>query len=640
LIYCISAATYTVDEDISNVTFAGIDNTSPAPHNGTYSDFSTSVTPGNIAPGGTYPISITEIDDAASYYSGYCEVYIDFNRDGVFTEPGEVVFGGSYTSIATTTLTGTVIVPASATLGNTRMRVVVMEGGTASSVLPCGTYGYGETEDYTITIAPVIHNDAGVISIIEPDYIQSEASLVPVIAEIKNFGTDTLYSIPMEYTHNANPVVNYTWTGILFPGNTTTVTLPDLTVAAGLNDICVKTVLSLDSNTFNDEKCSQFYGLPPFTMFEDDMEDGTMLYTDAPALWQHGVPTATTINTAHSPDSVWATVLAGNYPNSATGFIYTPSMSFFGINDAYLTFYYWIDAEENLDGGYVQYSNNNGTTWASLGDINDPIGYNWFDSYASGTPGWTINSGGWTPAFIKLDAVAGYSTVKFRFGFKSNSSTTYNGFAIDDIKILAPAVAIDAGVVDVVSPVGATQTGVQTTVQVRIENFGTDTLHSIPLAYRLNTGYPPQNGTWTGTLNPGDTTTYTFTQKYPGPAVDYSLCSYTLLSGDPYKSNDTTCVDLTLVGIEDISQSGVVLMQNIPNPASAQTEISFTLPEPGNCVITLRNTLGEQILSTQLSGQTGKNTFGFDVSNLEQGIYFYTLEYKDVVLTRRLSVIQ
>ncbi len=640
LVYCTSAATYTADEDLGNVTFAGINNTSPSPHNGTYTNYSVSVAPGNIAPGGTYPISVTIVDDAASYYTGYCEVYIDYNQDGTFAEPGEVVFGGSYPALASATITGTVIVPSTVTIGNTRMRVVVTENGTASSVLPCGTYNYGETEDYTITIAPVLHNDAGVIAITEPDYIQSESSLIPVIVNVKNFGSDTIYSIPIEYTHNSNPVVTYTWTGTLFPDNTTSVTLPDLTVAAGLNDICVKTVLLLDSNTFNDEKCSQFYGLPPFTMFEDDIEDGTILYTDAPALWQHGKPTASVINTAHSPDSAWATILAGNYPNSASGFIYTPTMSFFGINDAYLTFYYWIHAQENLDGGYVQYSTNNGTTWASLGGINDPEGYNWFDSYASTTPGWTKNTGGWTPAFIKLDAVAGFSSVKFRFGFKSNSTTTYNGFAIDDIKILAPNVAIDAGIVDVITPTGTTQTGVQTSVQVRIKNFGTDTLNSIPLAYRLNTGYPPQNGTWTGTLLPDSTATFTFTQTYSGPAIDYTLCAYTLLSGDPYKTNDTTCVDLTLVGIEDMTQNGVVLMQNIPNPTSAQTEISFTLPEPGNCVITLRNTLGEQILSTQMSGQTGKNTFNFDASNLEQGIYFYTLEYKEVVLTRRLSVIR
>ncbi|MPN05376.1 hypothetical protein SDC9_152626 [bioreactor metagenome] len=95
-----------------------------------------------------------------------------------------------------------------------------------------------------------------------------------------------------------------------------------------------------------------------------------------------------------------------------------------------------------------------------------------------------------------------------------------------------------------------------------------------------------------------------------------------------------------VIGIDEASLNGVTLLQNIPNPASAQTEISFTLPAPGKCVLTLRNTLGELIETTTLDGQSGKNSVNIDLSNLGQGIYVYTLEYKDVVLTRRLSVIK
>src|SRR5690606_15479240 len=41
-----------------------------------------------------------------------------------------------------------------ATLGNTRMRVILWEGGGSSSstITPCGTYGYGETEDYLVNV--------------------------------------------------------------------------------------------------------------------------------------------------------------------------------------------------------------------------------------------------------------------------------------------------------------------------------------------------------------------------------------------------------------------------------------------------------------------------------------------------------
>ncbi|MGD9494574.1 MAG: T9SS type A sorting domain-containing protein, partial [Bacteroidales bacterium] len=61
---------------------------------------------------------------------------------------------------------------------------------------------------------------------------------------------------------------------------------------------------------------------------------------------------------------------------------------------------------------------------------------------------------------------------------------------------------------------------------------------------------------------------------------------------------------------------------------------------PGKCVLTLRNTLGELIQTTTIDGQSGKNSVNVDLSRLGQGIYVYTLEYKDLMLTRRLSVIK
>ncbi len=641
LTYCVSAATSTGDEDILNVTIGSLNNTSPSPHTVMYTDY-TSVTPPNLSHGQTYPMSVTETDDAASYWSGYIEAYIDFNHDGIYQEPEEVVLGGAYTSAnQTNTITSNVTIPLTAYTGTTGMRVIVRESGTAATVTPCGTYSWGETEDYLVVLAPQIPFDAGVISIDEPGFIQSEDSQVPVVVTVRNYGTNTLTSIPVEYVVNGGTPVAYTWTGSLAPNATTQVTMPDVTVLPDSNEICAYTLLVNDTNTFNDDACAYFYGLPPAIIFEDDMENGTQLFTDAPTLWEHGVPTANVINTPHSPDSVWTTNLDGDYPNSASGFVYTPNMNFFGVNGAYLTFYYWIDAEENNDGGYIQYSTNNGSTWSSLGTIDDPAGFNWFDSYASGTPAWTKATNGWKPAFIKLDAVSGYSIVKFRFGFKSNTSTTNDGFAIDDIKILGPAVAIDGGVVEIVAPATATATGAATTVTVKIKNFGTDTLTSIPVSYRLDTGFPPQNGTWTGTLLPDSTVDYTFTQTYPGPSVDYELCAYTKITGDPYKGNDTTCVLFdNVIGMDEESVNSVSLLQNIPNPASAQTEISFTLPAPGKCVLTLRNTLGELVQTTTIDGQSGKNSVNVDLSNLGQGIYMYTLEYKDVVLTRRLSVIK
>ncbi|MFM8962437.1 MAG: GEVED domain-containing protein, partial [Sphingomonadales bacterium] len=71
----------------------------------------------------------------------------------MFTDPGELV----YTSTAATNgphiETGVVAVPPTATQGITRMRVVNVETTVTTGVNPCGTYTWGETEDYFVQIA-------------------------------------------------------------------------------------------------------------------------------------------------------------------------------------------------------------------------------------------------------------------------------------------------------------------------------------------------------------------------------------------------------------------------------------------------------------------------------------------------------
>lgn len=746
LSYCASGATSTGDEDIGNVTFGTINNTSPAPHNGTYTDFSMSVPAANVAPGQTYPISVTIVDDAASYYSGYCEVYIDYNHDGTFTEPAEVAFGSAYTAQATSTLSGNVTIPASAVNGTTMMRVVAQESATAPSVYPCGTFSWGETEDYLLQIAPNIPNDAGVISINEPGYIQSEGVQAPFEICVTNFGTDTLNDIPIEYVINSGSIQTYTWIGQLLPGDTICMNLGLVDVLVGSNSICAYTVVVDDSNTFNDMDCINYYGLPPTVLFEDDMENGTEFSTTDP-LWEHGVPTATIINSAYSPDSVWATNLDGNYTNSAMAYLNFPAMNFSGVTDAYMTLYYWMDGESSADGGYIQYSTNNGVSWFTLGYLNDPDGYNWYDSYIGGPSGWSESTNGWRPAFVKMTQVNNINNVLMRFVFKSNSSVVHNGFAIDDVKILAPQAAIDAGIVNIVAPVGQTTPAQPVTVTVTIENFGTTELTSIPLSYEINTGYPPQNGTWTGSLLPGATVDYTFTSTYIGPAQDYTLCAYTKLTTDPYHMNDTTCAFINMgaaahdvgvcqivspssstvtgavtnvsvwiknygtssetdipvqflinslaqatetwigtlapgdsvlynftatyqgpisqynfcaktvlvgdqvssndatcftvtVGIDDMGNNGFALMQNIPNPASANTEIPFYLPTGGKCRLIISNIIGEIVFTDEVEGMSGINTYRLDLGKLDQGVYSYTLHFGEFSQTRRLTVIK
>lgn len=156
--YCKSYAQSITDEDIWNVTFSNLNNSTNCSSLGgygsslnSYNNY-TALPAANCTKGGSYPISLLLGSCAANNISN-AAVYIDFNQNSVFTDAGEMVYStGSHTSNNTNGLsfTGNVQIPIYALSGPTRMRIVYAE--QAGLPAPCGAYAYGETEDYTLQI--------------------------------------------------------------------------------------------------------------------------------------------------------------------------------------------------------------------------------------------------------------------------------------------------------------------------------------------------------------------------------------------------------------------------------------------------------------------------------------------------------
>lgn len=141
--YCTSNATSTVDSHIGNVTFNTINNSSTSCTG--YTDFTSISTAVN--PGQSYTLTIT-YGTCGGTYTGRFSAWIDWNLDGDFDDPGELVLSDGTAS--TGPISVSVTVPVGASPGNSRMRCIFREGATAPS--SCGTYSWGETEDYAITI--------------------------------------------------------------------------------------------------------------------------------------------------------------------------------------------------------------------------------------------------------------------------------------------------------------------------------------------------------------------------------------------------------------------------------------------------------------------------------------------------------
>ncbi len=137
--YCSSSGQNTWFEWIESIDFNG--QLMVSGNNNGYNDNTGTVL--NIQRSGSYPI----IMNPGFRYRPYTEhwaVWLDTNRDGEFTPDEQVSSGSSFTS-----LTSTITVPTTAQLGHTRMRVA-MRWGTSPSA--CGTYSWGETEDFTVNI--------------------------------------------------------------------------------------------------------------------------------------------------------------------------------------------------------------------------------------------------------------------------------------------------------------------------------------------------------------------------------------------------------------------------------------------------------------------------------------------------------
>ncbi|MBX0291429.1 T9SS type A sorting domain-containing protein [Hymenobacter sp. HSC-4F20] len=141
--YCASKGGNTSYEWIDLVQLGAISRTSGA--NAGYYDGTALGT--TVAAGSTQTISYSA-GYASTAYTEYWKVYIDYNQDGDFTDSGELV--ASRSSASASTLTSTFTVPATAKTGKTRLRIVMSD---ASATTSCGSYSYGETEDYSITVS-------------------------------------------------------------------------------------------------------------------------------------------------------------------------------------------------------------------------------------------------------------------------------------------------------------------------------------------------------------------------------------------------------------------------------------------------------------------------------------------------------
>ena len=68
------------------------------------------------------------------------------------------------------------------------------------------------------------------------------------------------------------------------------------------------------------------------------------------------------------------------------------------------------------------------------------------------------------------------------------------------------------------------------------------------------------------------------------------------------------------------------------------TVVPYSVPEPDKVTLEVTNNAGQVIYSAVQEADLGTNYFEVNTTSFAPGLYYYTIYYKDVVLTKKMVV--
>ncbi len=541
---------------------------------------------------GTVDTMIVECDnsDRSSDFEtkGWLSVWIDVDRDGAFKyEPNQITddsadYNHPYTEIfyQDTIVSGIpkkflFALPDDIRTGYMRMRVVVHQGTSKPVDVSQDEIKFGCVHDYLLYVED------------RPTDIDLSASRIeaPRNQHIGNAPNITVYdSLPLTVSfHIANKgreavngtTINYSfrnarygnssgtmqWNGTIEPGRSTIVELPEHNFAEGITNVVIAISTLGDTNTVNDTLYYQYYRAPikllVYTQNFDGLHDWFIPRGYTPFsknLWQVGRSQKPHIMACVSDSNILATGLTGLNSVAATGnvsYAYTPIYDISTIRPDTLDL--WV-ARDMTTGHlarleYRDYRNQ----WITVGTGNDTLWYN------SGTAWDTVSSGyGYTLCRFPLGTISGnfQQRLQFRMVYKAQTeSNSCDGIAIDDFVVGRARRALDVGVIAITHPTHP-KFGQIINPRVVIKNHGTDTIHTVELAYLPYGVHLPRIGTYYSEegILPGSTDIY----EFPTPFIvkndfpdTFQICAFTTVNMDMYPDNDSICSDFYLSPLDN-----------------------------------------------------------------------------------------
>lgn len=427
-------------------------------------------------------------------------------------------------------------------------------------------YGGWNIDDFAIT-GEFIHSDVGVKSKILPVQTCGLTNAETVKVVVKNYGGATV-DTDFEVGYSLNGGVSYTREWFTDPIESEDevefeFTTPANLSSPGLKNLVFRTYLTGDQDVSNNAYSQNIYVFPTVSFpYETSFESSTAYWypSGTNSSWQWGTPSGECLNIASQGTKAWVTNLSLDYKNNEFSYLESPCFDLTTAEYPVLSFNYMMEVEEGADGMLIEYSIDGGSTWNLLPE-NENYASNWFDTpdfLADGIDGWSSNKSTYTTAKTLLpnDAI-GINGVKFRFVFVSNTVTTFEGVALDMIRIYE--LPYDLGITSLISPTDDCEIGI-VSLDLQLTNFG---YRPVPVGLNIPVKIMVDNGTAkseTLTYNGAEslaqlgtfdfTTTNTFNITSAGI---HDIIAYTNLTIEDNRLNDTLTTTVDVYGIPEYS---------------------------------------------------------------------------------------
>jgi hypothetical protein len=437
----------------------------------------------------------------------------------------------------------------------------------------------------------------------EDHFIRTVGDLDSVILVVRNLGTDTLFTVPVEYSVDsaAGSFVNsetFTYPRT-YKGTSKPYLLPleldtfqmttGYTVPNGLYYVKAYPQLPADADHSNDTIITRghFGFITSSISYYTDFESVQQYWSTLPfpvgecggapdfggTRWERGTPNWNVTTGTRSGVNAWDINLDSGYTENQVQYLYTQFFDLSNWDQAFVSFWQNRNTDISNDGFRLWYRVAPSTTWLYMESfVGTPDEINWFNSATTiqGGDGWSGNSGGWMYSEFPFTSLPGgggsllpkanATKVQFRFEFASDNagSSIEDGVSIDDFRIVNPPL-YDVEVVEFKRPDRGCVMDIEEDVEIQVKNVGKSPIDSIIVCFEFygpGATTPPSPGPFCDTLAKtiplpvGNTITHVFTDFADmSPFGVYTFTGYTSHYLDTNLTNDTV-TDYTAENVE------------------------------------------------------------------------------------------